>query len=368
MGILKMKRKAETQLTPDTVDQPARYEEKSTEHAPDTSNQPETKEPTADDKPAQPSEQAEKKDATPGFAPGSWNFTFGNTPFNTPSETDSTSNKDANSTVSFKDVTQQKESFLSFSVPGSGEKSSFSFNFPTSTPSAVGNFSDLSSKTKEREGPEVREIEIHTGEEDENKVFSQNVKLYQLTEVTKKAEEKTENTKDGEAKSDDKEQATKPDGAASASTTEEKSEPKDGETKSDEKPEEKTEEKTEEKPTEPKSDTKADDSKKAAQSWKERGKGELRLNQNKEQKERSRIIVRTDKTHQLIVNMPLYKTMWHDRPTDTAIRFRGPNCLASTTIDTFLVRLRTKEDTDAMWNNLQTLIGQTQELQIKSDS
>merc|ERR1712100_708271 len=47
--------------------------------------------------------------------------------------------------------------------------------------------------------------------------------------------------------------------------------------------------------------------------WVERGRGELRLNVKKDDPTKSRIIVRRAQTHQLVINMPLYKNITCER-------------------------------------------------------
>jgi len=151
-----------------------------------------------------------------------------------------------------------------FTTSGSGfsfgdSSSSLSFTLPSYTPSTLGE----SAASKE---PLVKEQKVTTGEEDEEKIYSDTVRLYQLC---------VPEAKDGE-KEDDVE-------------------------------------------------GKKDQAEKAEKKWIQRGRGELRLNCLKNGRGKARIIVRREKTHQLLINMPLFCNITCKRASDCDLRIVGFN-------------------------------------------
>lgn len=190
--------------------------------------------------------------------------------------------------ATFNTVPQEK-SFLSFSqdkekaaTGGSADPekpSPFSFAFPTDAPSSVGSFSsELPASAPEADVPQVEPMAAYTGEEDEEKIFAGNVKVFQLTENV--SEESTQREK----------------------------------------------------------------------TWKERGKGDLRVNVRKDDANKSRVIVRTEKTRKLILNMPLYRNTTCDKPSDTAVRLCGFNNVdGDIKFQSFLIKQRTREETESLY-------------------
>ena len=59
--------------------------------------------------------------------------------------------------------------------------------------------------------------------------------------------------------------------------------------------------------------------------WIDKGLGELKLNVCRDSDTKSRIIVRTERTHQLIINMPLFRNITCEIATDTSFRVIGYN-------------------------------------------
>ena len=80
--------------------------------------------------------------------------------------------------------------------------------------------------------------------------------------------------------------------------------------------------------------------------WSERGKGDIKLNVLNDDSSKSRIIIRRDKTHQLIVNMPIFNNITTDTPSDTTVKVIGFNLTSdkSAIPECYLVRFRSAKD------------------------
>merc|ERR1712232_1151842 len=173
-------------------------------------------------------------------------------------------------------------SFAFSATPNLGSDSNDS-SFPTSVPESIG-----SSKKKDAAPP----VEVTTGEEDEKNVYREPVKVHELGVISKPLPDDKDNEKD------------------------EKSDPAP-----------------------------------LKKGWVERGRGELRLNVKKDDPTKSRIIVRRAQTHQLVINMPLYKNITCERAAETVIRLvgfnKGPD--SDTLIpSSYLIRQRLAEESEKL--------------------
>merc|ERR1712137_658590 len=211
-------------------------EKKESTEEPSTEKKDDAKEDEKTDKPAGSgwSSGGPSPFASCGFQPGSNPFASGSSnPFDTT----------GTSTFSF----------------GGSNSSTLSFSLPTSTPASLG---ESGRANKE---PLVTEQKVTTGEEDEEKVYSDTVRLYQL--CVPEAKEGEDGKKEEETKSDAP----------------------------------------------------------AEKKWIQRGRGELRLNCLKDGGGKARIIVRREKTHQLLINMPLFCNITCKRASDCDLRIVGFN-------------------------------------------
>lgn len=89
--------------------------------------------------------------------------------------------------------------------------------------------------------------------------------------------------------------------------------------------------------------------------WKESGKGTFKINQNKEDKQKFRIIMRTDGTLQLKLNVMLYQSMPMKKQTSTTVLFIGivGEEGSEPTSVRYLTRLRCPADADALYAALE---------------
>jgi len=102
--------------------------------------------------------------------------------------------------------------------------------------------------------------------------------------------------------------------------------------------------------------------------WKERGKGELRLNVRKDDAKKSRVIFRTDKIHKLVLNMPLYSNTSVDKASDTSIRLCGFNNIEKLQFESFLIRLRSKDETATLAKALEEYRSKSDPLPVSSEN
>jgi len=182
-----------------------------------------------------------------------------------------------------------------FAFSFGSEDSSIKFTVPTSTPPSIGE----SEEAKVTAAP----VPTTTGEEEEETKYSDTVRVYQLGTV---------NTDNPEGK-------------------EKESEQKDG----------------------------TENSENIVKKWLERGKGELKLNVRNEDNTKSRIIVRREKTHQLVINMPLFNNITCEKASETSLRVVGFNKKIDSeelTPESYLIRQRNAKNTSELFDQIQMQI------------
>ena len=86
--------------------------------------------------------------------------------------------------------------------------------------------------------------------------------------------------------------------------------------------------------------------------WIQRGRGELRLNVKSDEKDKARIVVRREKTHQLVINMPLFLNITCERASDTDLRLIGFSMGAESDVltpESYLLRQRNSKSSDELY-------------------
>merc|ERR1711862_955897 len=287
LGAMLGKRKAQSQLTPDTVDddKPVNYGDDNIEF----------KDPTPEELAARPVLKAKRSGGQPSIPDVINKVADGQLmdvadKGDETKETEKTEEKKEEKTEE-KTEDKAEEKVTSASLPfsfatydwGANTTNPFASSFPTSVPESIG-----SSKKKDAAPP----VEVTTGEEDEKNVYREPVKVHELGVISKPLPDDKDNEKD------------------------EKSDPAP-----------------------------------LKKGWVERGRGELRLNVKKDDPTKSRIIVRRAQTHQLVINMPLYKNITCERAAETVIRLvgfnKGPD--SDTLIpSSYLIRQRLAEESEKL--------------------
>lgn len=102
--------------------------------------------------------------------------------------------------------------------------------------------------------------------------------------------------------------------------------------------------------------------------WSEKGIGDIRLNVLNDDNSKSRIIIRRDKTHQLIVNMPIFNNITTDSPSDTTVKVIGFNLTSekSAVPECYLIRFRSSKDQNEFVGHLNQCKSNAKPLENKS--
>ncbi|KMS65577.1 hypothetical protein BVRB_034560, partial [Beta vulgaris subsp. vulgaris] len=93
------------------------------------------------------------------------------------------------------------------------------------------------------------------------------------------------------------------------------------------------------------------------QQWQECGNGDLHVNtyQGEDGEIRSRLVLRMAKTHRLALNASLFKNMALERSHDKMVRLTSVSVEDSQQFESYLLKTKSKEDADSLFNTLTQL-------------